>query len=859
MKNFKTTLAVATMLCSGWVAPAMAQDAAQSEEAAPSPNDIIVTARRSEERLQDVPVAVSVITPARIEAKGTFNPVDLVQSTPGLNVTASISNRNNLTYTIRGQGFSFGTVFPAVITYYNEVPVSRLTQGSFFDVANIQVLRGPQGVNFGRVTDGGNVMVTPQTPKDDFGGYVGGKLGNYGLRSFNGAVNVPLVEDKVLLRAAFETTRRDGFTTNIANGQKLDNVAYEGYRVGLTLRPVEGLENTTLATILNTHDNGTAVVFSGFNPGASGLIPTIGSFSFLFGGGYGIDNRGSVVPMRTGLTPLSAGAYAASLQAQLTAQQARGTRAVNLVDPLYSKRKNLYISNVTTADLTDSIQIKNVFGYVREKEDESSNFAASNGAAVLTCHSACPGGLLFTNSEQFSEELRISGKSFDNRLTWAIGGYMDEQRPAGPSENATVNVAILNRVGVNDITTKSRAVYGSAEFAVTDNFKINGGLRYTHDTIHSEQNTYLAPLAGGEPGLFNTLTNFAYLLGFPGTGAPGNAGGLPQGVPAAVANAIIGATFAPIPHGKCQTYGAGSLLYSAGASPCIVRDGSFNATTWQLGASYKTDGGQLFYAKVSKGYRPGGVNGTAPQGVDPAYKPETDVSVELGVKADFNFNGVFLRTNLAAYTDRYKGIQKNVVLPGPVPLSLVQNVNNARIKGIEAEVTLIPVEGLTLGGTLAHTDAKFDRVTPPTVGNPCDPTQTTTVGFCSANRFNSVPDWQWTLNLEYKLPVPDSWGEMSVGGLMYHQSTVALTDTSVLNPQSLEKPYTTLDLTANWRNVLGQPVDLAVFVTNVTDKTYRIGTNNLMQNSSLGILGNIYAAPRMWGASVKYRFGSDAN
>lgn len=865
MKSFKTSLVLATALCTGWGGSAFAQDAQAEDSVAPT--DIIVTARRTEEKLQDVPVAVSVITPAKIEAKGSFNPVDLVQSTPGLAVTASVSDRNNLTYTIRGQGFSFGTVFPAVITYYGEVPVSRLTQGSFFDVANVQVLRGPQGVNFGRVTDGGNVMVTPQTPKNEFGGYVGGKLGDYGLRSFNGAINIPLVEDKVLLRAAFETTRRDGFTTNIANGQKFDNIAYEGYRVGLTLRPVDGLENITQVTYLNTHDNGTGVVFAGFNPNSSGLIPTIGNFSFLFGGGYGIGPDGSVRAFRPGDTPLSAGAYRTSLQNQLTAQQARGPRTVNQADPNYSKRKNLYLVNTTTADLTDSIQIKNIFGYVREKEDQASVFTPANGAAVLTCHSACPGSnVLFTNAEQFSEELQIRGKSFDNRLTWTLGGYMDEQRPGGPSENATINVAILNRVGVNNITTKSRALYASGEFAVTDNFKINGGIRYTHDTIRSEQATYLSPIAGGEAALFNTLTNFAYLLGFPGTGAPGNAQGLPQGVPAAVANAIVAGTFAPIPHGRCETYGAGSLLYSTGAAPCKVIEGSFNSTTWSFGASYKTDGGQLFYAKVSKGYRPGGVNGTAPPGVDPAYAPETDVSIEAGIKADWNFNGMFLRTNLAAYTDRYKDIQKNVVLPGPVPVSSVQNVNDARIKGIELEVTFIPVEGLTLGGTLAHTDAKFDFVNSSGVvsstgapADPCNPTHFFTVGFCSGNRFNSVPDWQYTLTLDYKLPLPAEYGEFSIGGLLYHQSTVAYTDTSKLNPESLEKPYTTLDLTANWKNVMGQPVDLGLFVTNVTNKLYRIGTNNLLQNSSIGTLGNIYAAPRMWGASLKYRFGADAN
>lgn len=819
-------------------APAAAPEAEESVGL----NDIVVTARRQEERLQDVPVAVSVLLPETLEAKGTFNPVDLVQSTPGLNVTASVSDRNNLTYTIRGQGFSFGTVFPAVITYFNEVPIARLTQGQFFDLANVQVLRGPQGVNFGRVTDGGNVMVTPQLPKEDFGGYLTGKLGNYGLRTFNGAINVPIVEDKVLARVAFETARRSGFTTNVFNGQKLDDVKYESFRGGLTLRPVEGLENTTVVSYQRTHDNGTAVIFAGLNPAASGLLPAIGQFSFLFAGGYGIDQNGSVVPFRPGLTPLSAPDYLASLQSQLAAQKARGIRQISQVDPTYSERKNLYIVNTTTADISDNIQVKNVFGYIREREDEASNFAASNGAAVLTCHSACPGGLLFTNQEQYSEELRISGQLLDDKLNFALGFYMDEQRPAGPAENATINVAILNRVGVNDITTKSRAIYGSLEYDITDNFSINGGLRHTWDKIHSEQNTYLSPIDGGQQALFNFLT--------------GPFGG---NLPPAVANQVVAATFAPIPHGQCVTYGAGSVLYSSGPGNCIVRDGKFNATTWSAGATYKTDAGQMFYAKVSKGYRPGGVNGTAPPGVDPAYNPETDVSFEVGVKADFRFDDVFLRANLAAYTDRYKNIQKNVVLPGPVPVSSVQNVNNARIKGIEAEVTLIPVEGLTLGGTFAYTDAKFDRQTPIAIGNPCDPTQTTTVGFCSDNRFNSVPKTQYSLTFDYELPLGNNLGEISFGGQLYHQSSVSYSDTSVLNPQSIEAPFTTVDLNLSWKNVGGQPVDLGLFVTNVTKEVYRIGTNNLMQNSSLGILGEIYAAPRMWGASLKYRFGADAD
>src|SRR3546814_5752100 len=105
---------------------------------------------------------------------------------------------------------------------------------------------------------------------------------------------------------------------------------------------------------------------------------------------------------------------------------------------------------------------------------------------------------------------------------------MDEQRPGGPAENATINVAILQRAGVNDLTTKSRAVYGSLEYAITDNLKINGGLRYTHDRVLSRQATYLSPSPGGEEALK------AFLMG-PGGG----------NVPEPLANVLVASTFAP--------------------------------------------------------------------------------------------------------------------------------------------------------------------------------------------------------------------------------------------------------------------------------------------------------------------------
>src|SRR3546814_15400699 len=112
--------------------------------------------------------------------------------------------------------------------------------------------------------------------------------------------------------------------------------------------------------------------------------------------------------MAPGLTPFTATNYLAAQHAQLDAQNARGPRAISLVDPLYSKRKNLYLVNRTAVDLVDDIQLTNIFGYVRETEADDSNFGAANGAAVLSFNQACQNtDVPLTTAEPLREALRL--------------------------------------------------------------------------------------------------------------------------------------------------------------------------------------------------------------------------------------------------------------------------------------------------------------------------------------------------------------------------------------------------------------------------------------------------------------------
>ena len=196
-----------------------------------------------------------------------------------------------------------------------------------------------------------------------------------------------------------------------------------------------------------------------------------------------------------------------------------------------------------------------------------------------------------------------------------------------------------------------------------------------------------------------------------------------------------------------------------------------------------------------------------------------------------------------------------------MPVSLARNVDDATVQGIELEATLFPVQGLSIGGTFAYTDAKFDQTNSNGVLNgagSCDPNAAAVAGFCSTNRFNSTPEGQLTLHADYSTPLGGKIGTFNIGAVLYHQSSVALTDTSALNPNSIEAAYSTVDLHAELKDVMGYPADLGFFVTNLTDKLYRVGGNDISQRGSLGVRASIYAPPRMFGFSLKYRFGSDA-
>ncbi|TCM16614.1 TonB-dependent receptor-like protein, partial [Novosphingobium sp. PhB165] len=177
--------------------PAAAQSTDNTEA---STNDIIVTARRVEERLQDVPISITAYNQSQLADRNVVNSQDLARYTPSLSANSNFGNENS-TFAIRGFVQDTGTA-PSVGVYFadvvaprgasNNVPVGDgAGPGSFFDLSNVQVLKGPQGTLQGRNTTGGAVLLVPQKPTDNLEGFVEGSIGNYDLRRVQAVINIP--------------------------------------------------------------------------------------------------------------------------------------------------------------------------------------------------------------------------------------------------------------------------------------------------------------------------------------------------------------------------------------------------------------------------------------------------------------------------------------------------------------------------------------------------------------------------------------------------------------------------------------------------------------------------------------------
>jgi iron complex outermembrane recepter protein len=777
----------------------------QPATGAANPNDelseIVVTARRVDERAQDVPISMTIFSQKALTDRGIVTAQDLAAATPSL--AADNQFGNDLTsFSIRGFIQQLNTT-PSVAVYFADAVLPRggsvsegggsegLAPGSLFDLQNVQVLKGPQGTLFGRDTDGGAVLVVPVKPTPNLEGYVEGAYGNYDMGEVQGVINIPLGEN-VRVRLGINHQTRNGFENNISGigPSDFDNLNYTAVRASVVVDVTPDLENYTVGT-------------------------------------YNLSINNGVLPQLFACNQAQPFAFACNpLLAQV---QAGGKYAiVNDFSGAESYLKQYQVINTTTWHASDYITVKNVANYgLLESVLDSSLFgaylASPFGTPFITSTSDPTDAGGDTNDQYtWTDELQLSGNLFDNKLNWQGGGYIERSGPRGEitgTRSAAIvscpdgrtltdgNPSLCSGPGITNLQTTEyhygdQAVFGQLTYAILPGLKIDGGIRYTSDTTLA------------------TIHAIDY-FGYP-TFPPGG--------------------LAPV---QFCAAGLSGLSPTTGCTQYLQQDS--HAPTYLLGLDYNPTQDMLLYAKYARGYRQGSVAPFTLAGYQ-LYAPEYVNSFEVGEKTTFSgpITGTF------DVTGHYNAFSDQQLLAGFVinnnPSSGIVNAGKSRIWGVEVESTLQPVKPLTLGVSYSYLNTKLESAflgSAPAGAVIVFPTHEGNIlPFSPKNKFSG--------NVTYRLPVADEVGHLSLGANYTYTSSMLISEAAA--PYDTLGAYGLLGINLHWDEIMRSSVDAELFATNVTNRLYY---NNLTQlySTTFGLAARYPGEPRMYGLRVNIRFG----
>jgi iron complex outermembrane recepter protein len=458
--------------------PALAQTATKSEEAAIS--DIVVTARRTEERLQDVPVAIAAFGAVALAERRITSETELQVATPGLTVRQTGSS-DQLNYAIRGQSIdSFSFSSPAVVAYFNEVQAGGGAATSFFDLASIQVLKGPQGTLFGRNATGGAVLYSTAKPTTNTGGYLKVGYGNYDNKEIEGAINLGIAEGYAI-RLSGKVRNRDGFQKNLLDGTRANSIDSKVGRLSILIAPTDSnFENiavlqigrfggrTGATKIANANGvNGTPATY--FDPITNSVKPLVTNLRDV----YGVGGPGA------GLVP-----GFTSLNDFLTKQKSIGFYEFYGNTDNKRRGRQTVVSNTTSVELSDNATIKNIFGYNKVFSRENTDIEGSPYQFLLV-----GGGVGDKNkgysfgTKQVSDELQLTGKT--GSVKYIVGAFISKEETFNRIPLAVTPDLGSPFLGPYDftITDKSKALYAQLTYEITDRLNLTGGFRYTWENV----------------------------------------------------------------------------------------------------------------------------------------------------------------------------------------------------------------------------------------------------------------------------------------------------------------------------------------------------------------------------------------
>ncbi|WP_226018991.1 TonB-dependent receptor [Novosphingobium sp. FKTRR1] len=670
--NLLGGVAAAAMILSGGQAYAD-EAAAAAEAAAPDQGaglqEIIVTARKVNEKLQDVPVAVTAFSGAQLASQNAFKVSEIAAFTPGFTTIEAPSSPTALQLSIRGQvqNDALATLEPSVGTYLDGVYIARTygLNADLLDLASVQVLKGPQGTLFGRNTSAGAVILETNKPSlDAFSGSVSATYGRFNEFDGTAVLNLPVIKDKLGLRGAIKVRKRDGYTTDTATGAKYDNIDNVTGRVKALWQVSDNISLLGSGEWYSYKSNGPARQVR-LVSGTALTYEQLASTQFGAVAGFAPANTAAALNQASQPSPSQIGLSNTD------------PRTVTLNDAPRTDTKTQNYNLTAQVDRGGST-LKLIGGYRKITSQSSIDL---DGSPYLLLQSTG-----YQDLHQWSGEVQLTGKTLGGKLDYATGAtyFTEAGYDRSTSNNAIGFVPFLAFVGAlapagipagtfvpnttglfrGDIDNKSIGVYAQASYHFTDALTLTGGLRWSSDKK--------ALITRNGNALFNTTAYISCSL----------------------------PTITTVANDNC----------SAG------RSDTFRNLSYTVGLDYKVSPDVLIYAKIGRGYRSGGQNLRASG--DPAtfspFKPELNDEQEIGIKSEFLDRKV--RLNIAAYHNQISDAQRSLLLNVPGTTNLLTVLYNAEKQenfGVEAELAAAVTPDFTLSATGSIVDPKYKKYTQP--------------------------------------------------------------------------------------------------------------------------------------------------